>query len=72
MSSVKLSGKWKHIGSAVYESTNGDRIHLNGLIRFANKEHLTPLIEQFNGVVRLVGGSRKRALMYIAESGGKS
>lgn len=70
---MKLSGKWLQIGGSVYESVNGYRIHVGGLlIRTPDHEMISGFdmenYQKLHRYTKLMGGNRKRALMAWAES----
>ncbi len=67
---MKLNGKWKKLSNSIYESSNGTRIHLMGVIRcqktiFINETHWFNLFYNYE---LICGGNRKRALMLMAEN----
>ena len=67
---AKLSGKWKRLSGAVYESINGTRVHMLGLIGCQKQIDVDSpaYISDFLKFERIMGGNRKRALMLMAEN----
>lgn len=58
---------WKHLGGAVWEHTNGTRIHLLGAVRLPDMSFLSankwPESSEARRFIRINGGNRKRGLM---------
>jgi len=67
MSSVKLKKKWKFLNNAVFENDSGDRIHTSGLIKIGTNRPLMATLEELINAGKLIGGNKKRELMFIAE-----
>ena len=67
---MKLRGKWKRLSGAVFESANGTRIHMLGLIQCQKQINVESgkHISSFLRSMDICGGNRKRALMLIAEN----
>lgn len=63
---------WRHIAGAVYEHTNGTRVHLLGMIRLPNGEWVSsnkwPESKDADRFVRMNGGNWKRGLMAWARA----
>lgn len=70
---MKLIGNWYPLGSGVYESKNGFRVHVGGqLVRAPDKTFIS-VFEPCNHTLfyrffYIMGRNRKRALMAFAES----
>lgn len=66
----KPKAGWAHLGGAVFER-NGNRLHLLGLLRLENSTNINfntwPYCVQFDRMVRINGGNRKRAAMAFAD-----
>lgn len=64
----KLKGEWKHLGGSVYESKNGDRIHLQGSIKKKGQFRIAATHTGcFFRCMDLMGQNNKRALMLVCE-----
>ena len=66
---MKLKGKWKSLGSGVYESSDKTRIHVGGLIRRANGKMINLLTISSDPFkfIAIMGGNRKRGIMLMSE-----
>lgn len=66
---MKLKGKWKSLGSGVYQADDKTRIHVGGLIRRANGKmiNLLTISEDPFGFIAIMGGNRKRGIMLMSE-----
>lgn len=64
---VRPGPGWKHIAGAVYEYTNGTRVHLLGMIRLPSGDWVPankwPESKDADRFVRMNGGNWKRGLM---------
>jgi hypothetical protein len=70
---VKLKQNWKHLGSSVYESEQGARIHVSGsLIKTSNGEYINTTVmagfySKLYDYSRIMGYNKKRGLMLMVE-----
>lgn len=67
---MKLSGEWKKLNSAIYESKYGDRIHTGGMIKMASgHEIFLSYILADLAISKYIDmqGSRKRGMMLFTE-----
>lgn len=67
---MKLKGRWKRLSGAVYQSSNGDRVHLLGTMMIDG--HITTInscyLAQMHQLCRkIMGLNEKRAIMLMAE-----
>jgi hypothetical protein len=63
---------WKHVGGAVFDNSDGTRVHVMGLCRLPNGElvngMLWPESRKLDQSVRINGGNRKRGAMAWARA----
>lgn len=69
--SKKLKGDWVYLGSGIFESKYGDRIHSAGMALMASGDkfslnRLSSLIA-LSECIRVTGGSKRRGLMLFTE-----
>ena len=68
---MKLKGKWKSLGSSVYQAENGTKIHIGGLIKPVDNDiiYVNTLnwLTRLGDAISISGGNRKRGLMLLAE-----
>ena len=64
----KLKGEWKNVGGCVYESNNGDRIHIHCLIRKSGRmSHNVISTGNYTECMKITGQNNKRSLMLVCE-----
>jgi hypothetical protein len=68
---MKLKLKWRHVKGSVYESINGWRIHISGMVRAPSGETFHAQQTEFYKFMKMTGDNRKRSLMACAESANK-
>jgi hypothetical protein len=63
---------WKHVAGSVYDHASGVRLHLSGMVRLPNGDHVSanewPESSSADHYVLLNGGNRKRGLMAWARA----
>lgn len=68
---MKLSQHWFSIGSGVYQSETGARIHIGGAILTSKGDYLSinrmDQNQEMLRCIRICGGNRRRGLMLAAE-----
>lgn len=70
---MKLKLNWKALGSGVYESSNGIRIHCGGLMVRTPGKSFISAYEEINRALYwkcwyIMGRNNRRAMMLFAES----
>lgn len=67
MNNYKPGNGWKRLAGAVYERSDGVRVHLMGLVRLSDKTIKTDGLPsnrlRINFLQKVNGGNRKRALL---------
>ena len=70
--SVGPGNGWSHVSGSVYDHEDGIRLHLLGMLRMQNGDHVCatewPESQIVRFYIRLNGGNRKRGLMAWARS----
>jgi len=69
---MKLKGNWRRMSGAVYQSKDGSRVHMLGVIKDVNNNIIHTesgkYSKSFYHCLKVCGHNRKRALMFFAEN----